>query len=68
MKNIFKLFILVIVLNSCKGNDKKTLDSKSESKVKIEYSVDSVYNNYAQRVAAKDTTPFNDIDQSALVS
>ncbi len=68
MKNIFKLFILVIVLNSCKGNDKKIAASNSESKVKIEYTVDSVYNNYAQRVAAKDTTPFNDIDQSVLVS
>jgi len=68
MKNIFKLFLIIVLFNACKGkNDSNSLEEK-QSKVKIDYQVDSLYNNYAQRVAAKDTTPFNDIDQSSLVS
>ena len=68
MKNIFKLFLIIVLFNACKGKNDSNSSEEKKSKVKIDYQVDSLYNNYAQRVAAKDTTPFNDIDQSSLVS
>jgi len=68
MKNIVKIFLIIALFYSCKEKNNKISTEQNVSKVKINYTVDSVYNNYAQRVAAKDTTPFNDIDQSSLVS
>ena len=68
MKNIFKLFLIIVLFNACKGKNDSNSSEEKKSKVKIDYQVDSLYNTYAQRVAAKDTTPFNDIDQSSLVS
>jgi hypothetical protein len=68
MKNIVKIFLIIALFYSCKEKNNKNSTEQNVSKVKINYTVDSVYNNYAQRVAAKDTTPFNDIDQSSLVS
>jgi hypothetical protein len=68
MKNIVKIFLIIALFYSCKEKNNKKSTEQNVSKVKINYTVDSVYNNYAQRVAAKDTTPFNDIDQSSLVS
>ena len=68
MKNIFKLFLIIVLFNACKGKNDSNSSEEKKSKVKIDYQVDSLYNSYAQRVAAKDTTPFNDIDQSSLVS
>ena len=68
MKNIFKLFLIIVLFNACKGKNDSNSSEEKNSKVKIDYLVDSFYNTYAQRVAAKDTTPFNDIDQSSLVS
>ena len=68
MKNIFKLFLIIVLFNACKGKNDSNSSEEKKSKVKIDYQVDSLYNNYAQRVAAKDTTPFNDRDQSSLVS
>ena len=68
MKNIFKLFLIIVLFNACKGKNDSNSSEEKKSKVKIDYQVDSLYNNYAQKVAAKDTTPFNDIDQSSLVS
>ena len=68
MKNIFKLFLIIVLFNACKEKNDSNSSEEKKSKVKIDYQVDSLYNTYAQRVAAKDTTPFNDIDQSSLVS
>lgn len=68
MKNIVKIFLIIALFYSCKEKNNKISTEQNVSKVKINYTVDSVYNNYAQRVSAKDTTPFNDIDQSSLVS
>ena len=68
MKNIFKLFLIIVLFNACKEKNDSNSSEEKKSKVKIDYQVDSLYNNYAQKVAAKDTTPFNDIDQSSLVS
>ena len=68
MKNIVKILLIIVLFYSCKEKNNKKSAEQNISKVKIDYTVDSVYNNYAQRVAAKDTTPFNDIDQSSLVS
>ncbi len=68
MKNIVKILLIIVLFYSCKEKNNKNSAEQNISKVKIDYTVDSVYNNYAQRVAAKDTTPFNDIDQSSLVS
>ena len=68
MKNIVKIFLIIALFYSCKEKNNKISTEQNVSKVKINDTVDSVYNNYAQRVAAKDTTPFNDIDQSSLVS
>ena len=68
MKNIFKLFLIIVLFNACKEKKDSNSSEEKKSKVKIDYQVDSLYNTYAQRVAAKDTTPFNDIDQSSLVS
>jgi hypothetical protein len=68
MKNIVKIFLIIALFYSCKEKNNKISTEQNVSKVKINYTVDSLYNNYAQRVAAKDTTPFNDIDQSSLVS
>ena len=68
MKNIVKILLIIVLFYSCKEKNNKKSTEQNVSKVKINYTVDSVYNNYAQRVAAKDTTPFNDIDQSSLVS
>ena len=68
MKNIFKLFLIIVLFNACKGKNNSNSSEEKKSKVTINYKVDSLYNTYAQRVAAKDTTPFNDIDQSSLVS
>lgn len=68
MKNIFKLFLIIVLFNACKEKNDSNSSEEKKSKVKIDYQVNSLYNNYAQKVAAKDTTPFNDIDQSSLVS
>jgi hypothetical protein len=68
MKNLIKLFLIIVLFNACKGKNDSNSSEEKKSKVKIDYKVDTLYNNYAQRVAAKDTTPFNDIDQSSLVS
>jgi len=68
MKNLIKLFLIIVLFNACKGKNNNNSSEEKKSKVKIDYIVDTLYNNYAQRVAAKDTTPFNDIDQSSLVS
>ena len=68
MKNIVKIFLIIALFYSCKEKNNKISTEQNVSKVKINYTVDSLYNNYAQRVAAKDTTPFNVIDQSSLVS
>lgn len=68
MKKIFKLSLIIILFFSCNEKNNKNSSEDNSAKVKIDYEVDSIYNNYAQRVAAKDTTPFNDVDQSSLVS
>jgi len=68
MKNLFKLFTLIIFLYACKGNNKTNSAQIDKPIVKVEYTVDSIYNTYAQRVAAKDTSSFNDIDQASLVT
>ena len=68
LKTSYQLFIaIVLMLSSCKENVKKSAVQKIEVKPKIEYKVDSFYNTYAQRVAALDTTGFNDIDKESLV-
>jgi len=68
MKKIFKLFLIIVLFYSCKDKSNKNSTEENTTKVTIDYKVDSIYNNYAQRVAAKDTTPFNDVDQSSLLS
>jgi hypothetical protein len=68
MKNIFKLFLIIVLFYSCKEKSNKSSTESNTAKVNIDYKVDPIYNNYAQRVAAKDTTPFNDVDQLSLVS
>lgn len=68
MKNILKLFLIIVLLYSCKEKNNTNSTAENTAKVKTNYKVDSLYNNYAQRVAAKDTTPFNDVDQLSLVS
>ena len=57
----------ILILSSCQDNEKKPAIQKAAIAPRIEYKVDSFYNNYAQRVAALDTTPFNDIDKASLV-
>ncbi len=62
---IFGSFILLTF--SCQENKEKKTEVKVQEKSKIQYVVDTFYNNYAQRVAALDTTPFNDVDAASLV-
>jgi len=57
----------ILILSSCQDNEKKPAIQKAAIKPIIEYKVDSFYNTYAQRVAALDTTPFNDVDKASLV-
>jgi len=64
----FLCFSLVLFIFSCKGNKDKKQALILQVTPKIVYVVDTFYNNYAQRVAAIDTTAFNDVDIATLSS
>jgi hypothetical protein len=68
MKNLIKVLTVIIFIYACKQKPTENSTQTSSSKIKVEYKVDSIYNTYAQRVAAKDTSAFNDIDQLSLVA
>ena len=47
MKNIVKIFLIIALFYSCKEKNNKISTEQNVSKVKINYTVDSLYNNYA---------------------
>jgi hypothetical protein len=64
----FLFLSLTLFLFACKAKKEKKAEPVVQAKPKIEYVVDTFYNNYAQRVAAMDTTAFNDVDVASLTS
>ncbi len=64
----FLCLSLALFLFACKAKKEKKTEPIVQAQPKIEYVVDTFYNNYAQRVAAIDTTAFNDVDVASLTS